>query len=506
MKSFFLFWTAAAITLVESYNYVHDTDESFSLPTIQTSGRQDTSPRNIILFMTDDQDVTANSIDPSIMPRLNRLFREGGMEFPHYFVSTGLCCPSRSTILRGQYCHNTKIFDNGNLNNSTYRSGGWQKFVETGLEAETIATLLQSAGYETAMIGKYMNGYDLNHKNAGLYKPPGWDHWMGLLKYANFYGPIFSVDGKRILKTNKTVYQTDFIRDWVVDFLTNQRDTTKPFFLMVNPFAPHAPAIPAERHKNLFPNARFPRYDSFNPSNDIQQQRPSWIRELPKLTEEQINNMDNFYRNRLRSLQAIDEALESITQTLDQLGLTDETYFIYTSGERNESIRIDHRRTAFIPSTSSSFPKLFPDHIHFLCSCDETPKDNGQHFGDHRIPAGKRQAFESDVMVPFFVRGPGIPKGSSSSQVVQSVDLGPTFLDLASSHDATLKSTYPMDGKSILPLLSSNPPYKSNYNDFRWAALFEMYGGSSNIGLRYKNAKGYYRNHMVRLHETRVHS
>ena len=200
------------------------------------------------------------------------------MEFPHYYVPTGLCCPSRATILRGQYCHNTEIFDNGNLNNSTYRSGGWSKFVDTALEEETIATLMQSAGYETALIGKYMNGYDLYHKKAPLHKPPGWDHWMGLLKCMKFYGPIFSEDGKRILRKNNTVYQTDFIRDWVLDFLTKKRDKSKPFFLMVTPFAPHTPATPAKRHEHLFPDAKFPRYDSFNPSDDIQQQRPAWIK------------------------------------------------------------------------------------------------------------------------------------------------------------------------------------------------------------------------------------
>lgn len=342
MKNFFLLWTAFTLTLVTGYNTIDDTDESFSR--LHTSGRRDSSPKNIILFMTDDQDVTANSIDPSVMPRLNRLFREGGMEFPNYYVPTGLCCPSRSTILRGQYCHNTKIFDNGNLNNATYRSGGWGKFLEDGLEEETIATLLQSAGYETALIGKYMNGYDLFNKNARLHKPAGWDHWMGLLKCMKFYGPIFSEDGKRVLRTNETVYQTDFIRDWVLDFLRYRRDSSKPFFLMVTPFAPHTPATPAKRHKDLFPDAKFPRYDSFNPQNDIQQQRPAWIKGLPRLTKEQIDDMDNFYRNRLRSLQAVDEALESITETIDALGLTDETYFIYTAGESSESIGIHHKK------------------------------------------------------------------------------------------------------------------------------------------------------------------
>jgi len=450
MKNFLLFWIVITATIiVVASDTINDPDVAR------------VSPNNIILFMTDDQDVTANSIDPSVMPILNRLFREGGIEFPNYFVPTGLCCPSRATILRGQYCHNTQIFDNGDLNNATYQSGGWSKFLETGLENETIASLMQAAGYETAMVGKYMNGYNLyDNQQAGLHKPHGWDHWMGLLKCFNFYGPIFCDDGKRILRTNSTVYQTDFIRDWALDFLTHKRDPDKPFFLMITPFAPHSPAIPAKRHARLFPDAKFPRYASFNPSDEIQQQRPSWIKNLPKLTDKQINDMDHFYRNRLRALQAVDEALESITDSLDKLGLTDTTYFIYTA-------------------------------------------DNGQHFGDHRIPAGKRQAYETDVLCPFFVRGPGIAKGTSTPQVVQSVDLGPTFLDVASSTSSSsstqlLKSTYPMDGKSILPLLTTSnaPNISNNYNDFRWAALLEMYSGSSNIGLQYNHTKGYYRNHM----------
>mmetsp|Transcript_5982 Transcript_5982/g.12525 ORF Transcript_5982/g.12525 Transcript_5982/m.12525 type:complete len:634 (+) Transcript_5982:81-1982(+) len=458
MKTFFLLWVAVTARRVTSNNI----EDGYKID------GGDTTPKNIILFMTDDQDVTSNSIHPSIMPKLNRLFREGGMEFLNYYVSTGLCCPSRATILRGQFCHNTKIYDNGDFNNSTYQSGGWSKFLETGLEEETIATLLQSAGYETAMIGKYMNGYD--GKAGRHHKPPGWDHWMGLLNCFKFYGPHFCDDGNRVLKTNSTVYQTDFIRDWAVDFLTNRRDPSKPFFLMVTPFAPHSPATPAKRHEHLFPDTKFPRYDSFNPSDAVQQQHPSWMKHMPPLTKKQIDDMDNFYRNRLRSLQAVDEALESITETLDMLGLTDDTFFIYTS-------------------------------------------DNGQHFGDFRIPAGKRQAYETDVLVPFFIRGPGVQKGSQSLQVVQSVDLGPTFLDIAASFQQTLsvaqsnlvtleydgevlQSSFPMDGKSIGPLITDSTSDISTFNDFRWAALLEMYSGSSNMGSRYKDMKGYHQNHL----------
>ncbi|MGK3742394.1 MAG: arylsulfatase A-like enzyme, partial [Bacillariaceae sp.] len=243
----------------------------------------------------------------------------------------------------------------------------------------------------------------------------------------------------------------------------------------VTPFAPHSPATPAKRHEHMFQDAKFPRYDSFNPSDENQKDRPSWIKDMPPLTNQQIDDMDNFYRNRLRSLQAVDEALDKIVETLDELGLTDDTYFFYTA-------------------------------------------DNGQHFGDFRIPAGKRQAYETDVLVPLLVRSPAVQKGTTSTQVVQSVDLGPTFLDIATTshqhhsidttglskmvdlnaHGEILQSSYPMDGKSIIPLLESKIDPTPLVNNFRWAALLEMYGGSSVIGLRYNTTKGFHHNHMVR--------
>ena len=410
--------------------------------------------------MTDDQDVTSNSLDSQYMPRLDKLFRNEGMEFTNYYVSTGLCCPSRATILRGQYCHNTKVWDNGEMNNSTYQSGGWDKFLDTGIEEETFVTLLQSAGYETAMIGKYMNQYSGNA--AANHKPPGFDHWMALMTYG-FYGCTFSDNGQGKYQLNKTIYQTDYIRDWAIDFLKHKRDPTKPFFLMITPFAPHAPATSAIRHRDMFQDVQFPRYDSFNPSDNIQQQRAGWIKGMPLLTQEQIDDMDRFYRNRLRSLQAVDEALEILLETLIDLDLDDNTYTFYTS-------------------------------------------DNGQHFGDFRMPAGKRQAYDTDVLVPFLVRGPGIQPGMTSTEVIQSVDLGPTFLDIATAktrqslssskeEQRLLRSTYPMDGKSILPLLNGEIP-SASINRFRWIALIEMFSGSSGVGQRYENHSNYDKNHM----------
>lgn len=197
---------------------------------LPTSIRADDRP-NMIFLLTDDQDVTASSLN--YMPYLERLFRLDGMEFANYFVPTGLCCPSRSTIIRGQYCHNTKIYDNGDLNNSTYLSGAFQKFVAEGLEDSTIATLLTDAGYETALVGKYLNGYE--DGNAS-HVPAGWKHWMGLTA-TNYYGPHFSQNGT-LYKTNDSVYQTDFISQWVHDFLTEKRDPSKALLHIHCPVCP----------------------------------------------------------------------------------------------------------------------------------------------------------------------------------------------------------------------------------------------------------------------------
>lgn len=123
---------------------------------------------NIIFLLTDDQGVMANSLD--YMPKLNKLLRHEGMEFANYFVPTGLCCPSRATIISGQFCHNTKIWDNGYLNNKTYMSGGFKKAMSEGLEARTIATQLKAAGYETFLIGIYLNGYS---DSQASHIPPG---------------------------------------------------------------------------------------------------------------------------------------------------------------------------------------------------------------------------------------------------------------------------------------------------------------------------------------------
>lgn len=398
---------------------------------------------NIIFLLTDDQDVTANSLD--YMPKLNKILRNGGMEFLNYFVTTALCCPSRSTILKGQYCHNTGIWDNGDLNNDTFMSGGFEKWLSTDLEKVTVGTIMQDAGFETFLVGKYLNGYSDKHAS---HVPKGWDHWHGMTDTA-YFGPHFSANGD-LLKLPKSVYQTDYISNKSLHWMKT-RDKSKPFFMYVAPFAPHAPSLPAPRHAHLFNDTKAPRYPSFDPDDSIQKQKPSWLGTLPKLSDKQIDSIDNFYRNRLRALQAVDEMLENITEYLTVEGILDNTYIFYMG-------------------------------------------DNGQHLGDYRLPGGKRQAYDTDIRVPFLVRGPDIKGGIKITEIVQNIDLLPTWADIGGVSGQKLPDGFTPDGKSMLPILEGTHGGDTSTNTFRSSSLSEMYGGSSNMGSDYKGLPGFERN------------
>ena len=126
-------------------------------------------PPNIVFILTDD--FSWNLV--RFMPHVKRMQKDG-VSFARYYVTDSLCCPSRASIFTGKFPHNTGIFTNGG------RAGGWPLFHSRGLEKDTFATRLQAAGYSTAFMGKYMNGYAPSRFVEGepAYVPPGWDTWV----------------------------------------------------------------------------------------------------------------------------------------------------------------------------------------------------------------------------------------------------------------------------------------------------------------------------------------
>ena len=352
-------------------------------------------PPSIVFILTDDLDMQSMPY----MPRTLSLIADQGVTFTNSFVATSLCAPSRASILTGQYGHN-----HGMLNNLAPR-GGYDKFYGEGRENSTIATWLKAAGYRTVFLGKYLNGYPSGSPD---YIPPGWVDW-----HADFSGD----DGKEAgleyydysMNDNGTVtkyaenpqdYLTDVVAKKTLDALRSV-PSGQPFFMYIAPRAPHQPAIRAQRHDGLFSDLSAPRTPSFNEGDMTG--KPDWLREFAPFTAEVEMQMDSLYRDRLGTLQAVDEMIDQIIQELSSEGRLGNTYIMFSS-------------------------------------------DNGFILGPHRFPHGKEAPYEESIRVPLLVRGPGIPAKETREALVFNVDYASTFVEWARA------SAPVMDGRSLASL------------------------------------------------------
>lgn len=201
-------------------------------------------------------------------------------------------------------------------------------------------------------------------------------------------------------------HSVDVLTGKALGLLAEAVASKNPFFLGIAPVAPHAdiwspafkhgnhsdirdvtfsPPVPAERHANLFQGVTVPRTSNFNPD---QPSGASWIRTLPQQSQENLDYNDHFYRQRLRALQSVDELVDRVVRQLEQDGILNNTYIIYTS-------------------------------------------DNGYHIGQHRLQPAKQCSFEEDINIPMIIRGPQVPAKMETDIVTTHTDLAPTFLRIA---------------------------------------------------------------------------
>lgn len=346
---------------------------------------------NVVFILTDDLDV--GSI--SVMANLKSLMIEEGTTFDNAFVTDPLCCPSRATILRGQYSHNTGIQGN------SAPEGGFEKFRRKGLDDSTMATWLHDdAGYDTFYAGKYMNGYD-----GTRYIPPGWDRWFAW--EGNYYGSggKYSLNENGEIKTynRDRVHDTDLMGEKAVQFIQGHKDDDDPFFAYIATNAPHTPAYVPKRHEGMFSGRPLPRPPSFN-EEDISD-KPQVVRG-PPLSHAEIKDLGEEYRKRLASLQSVDGMIGELIRTLRDTNELDNTYVVFTS-------------------------------------------DNGYLMGEHRR-TNKSLAYEESIRVPLVVRGPGVP-AQRMKHLVLNNDFAPTFAELAGVTPPGF-----VDGKSFVGLLDAD--------------------------------------------------
>ena len=387
-----------------------------SIPPASTTNAQQTAPPwtppktssagpNIVFILTDDLAMNLLQFMPHVLE-----MQKNGVTFNNYFVTDSLCCPSRSSIFTGRYPHNTGIFRNQG------EDGGYIAFRDRGHEQTTFAIALSAAGYRTALMGKYLNGYRPELHPPGL----GWTAWsVAGNGYPEFHYSL-NEDGKVVRYGNEPKdYLTDVLSDKAVRFI--KQGGSQPFMVEIATFTPHAPYVPAPRDLNAFADLRAPRTAAYNAAPDAN--TPNWLLKHHALTDADMAVIDTAFRKRAQSVLAIDKMIGELQAAVAAIGQEKNTYFVFSS-------------------------------------------DNGYHMGEYRLMPGKMTAFDTDIHVPLVITGPGISAGLTENDIVQNIDLCPTFTELA-----TASSPPNVDGRSLVPLMRGQ-----KVSDWRTTTLVEHRG------------------------------
>jgi arylsulfatase A-like enzyme len=403
---------------------------------------------NILVVMTDDQ----AAADLAKMPNVRRLLAQQGTKFTNTVDSFPLCCPSRATFITGQYAHNHGVVGN-------FFPYGWYGMKDRG---NTLPAWLQKAGYRTALIGKWLNGYGALDAHGEV--PHGFNIWRGLLDVSayDYFNFVMNMNGKL-----KSWGDGDFARklvefanievtpnprgvQGVVDKLQEifgpapysywgtqkaknyspdvtgketeklvgaEKHAKKPFFIWWAPAAPHREDVattlmgrpgrdprPAPRYAKKSSSYKLPRPRNFNEA-DFSDKPSNMRNHAGPLTDKQIAQLQLDYEGRIGSLLAVDDHVKKLMQVLKATHQDKNTLVVFVS-------------------------------------------DNGWMQGEHRIPGDKFLPYEESLRVPFILRGPGVPAGKTVRGQVSNIDFAATLLDVARA-----KPGRKLDGVSLVPTL-----------------------------------------------------
>ncbi|MDD2819387.1 MAG: sulfatase [Candidatus Nanopelagicales bacterium] len=366
--------------------------DATSAPVIAPAEGSLSDIKNVVMILADDLDwPTFDEV-----PRLAALKKEG-TTLSNFVVTNSLCCPSRTSFMRAQYVHNHRV-----ISNIPATGGGWEKFQARGLEDDCLPTWLQKSDVETALIGKYLNGFP-NNTPTPTYIPPGYDYFVtSTSKNQAYQGFDYTLNENGTLK-DYGHKPADYMNAVLVRNAKNYLKTVKaPFFLEFSSYNPHTPAPFDAKYATAYSTGTVPRTPSFNSpgTNEV-----GWLASHDVLNSKRVNNLDRLWQNRLRSTESIADTYVALKAQLEATGHADDTLIIVTS-------------------------------------------DNGYHAGVHRLKTGKQTAFKEDSVVPAIFIGPGISKGAVISQVTSMVDLGPTISSVFGARTPSY-----VDGRDLSPLL-----------------------------------------------------
>jgi N-acetylglucosamine-6-sulfatase len=341
---------------------------------------------SFVVVITDDQDVTSMAV----MRKVRRHLARRGTTFENFYATLPACCPSRATLLTGQYAHN-----HGVRTNEWTTGGGFRAFTRTRAYSRTIASALRRAGYRTAWLGRYLNGYDPMAQARPSLRPPGWSRWLPTVDGARLYGWRLNENGRLRRYSGSRGYQTDVLARKAARFIRRSARHKRPFFVTVATSAVHGDEgrakkgkqrrnpRPARRHWGAFAREPLPRPPSFNAPT---RGRPSFAKRR-SLSKRNIRKLARLNRSRRETLLAVDDLVGRLVRQLRRVKRLKNTYLIFTS-------------------------------------------DNGFALGEHRL-RGKQLLSDAGARVPMVIRGPGIPAGTSRRQITGNIDIAPTILRAA---------------------------------------------------------------------------
>jgi N-acetylglucosamine-6-sulfatase len=384
-------------------------------------GAQGTSasakPPNIVLFVTDDE--TLADFSARTMPETKQLLAKPGTTFTDAIVTTPLCCPSRASMLTGQYGHNHGVLSN---------QLGYKALVD---KENVLPAWLQGDGYRTAHFGKFLNGFG-GFANDPAAVAPGWDAWYTQETPRRYYGYTLAVNGhERQYGMQDRDYLGRVINADAARFVRRYAPLSKPLYLQIDQFQPHTEegkskggrcggnAVPDPRDLDLFSDEPLPRPPSFNEA-DVSD-KPSFIQGRDRLDSTAIKHIRKRYRCRQASLRSADRGVAKVFEEFKDAGELAHTVFVFTD-------------------------------------------DNGYFLGEHRIRVNKTFPYEEALRVPLVIRAPKRYAGSGDRVVkakrpVANIDLAPTILDLANAQPCPPGGgdCRVMDGRSLVPLLRGGP-------------------------------------------------
>ncbi|MDQ3572792.1 MAG: sulfatase-like hydrolase/transferase [Actinomycetota bacterium] len=391
---------------------------------------------NIVFVLTDDQSL--DSFTPRSMPETFAKIVRPGTRFGDAVAAPPLCCPYRAGFLTGQYPHNNGVLSN--------KPG----YTDLSAPGHTFGNWLRGRGYETALIGKYLNGIE---DLPGAVVAPGWDEWLSAWFGSGMLNPRLNDDGSFVRRRG---YLTNILTNRALEFIDASAPRGRPFFLWLTQLSPHSiprGRLPTDSCEAGMPQPTKADFEGFaGPRFSVIGSKPSFNerdisdkpRDLPRIDGETRQRLRRYWRCEVSSLAAVDRGVGRIVDRLEALGELDNTILVFSS-------------------------------------------DNGFLHGEHRDVKGKGDIFREQMEVPLAVRVPasllGSPPAPAVGRTVTQLDLTATLLDLAGADPCLAgRGCRRMDGRSLIKLLRGEDP--------RWARdrkiLFELDNRCTQIGVRTK--------------------